>query len=100
MMIAAAGDVRRELASIRRKRALFHLAFEGNSHVVLSTDFDRFGVVSSYRDHGYQKEPFEAHVITITNGMDHEVIDFHGRTPEELVDAMSSLYESWKESQT
>lgn len=91
-IIADEGDLKREFTRLRRERALFHLALEGNA-LVLGTDLGEYGVIAAYEDNGYTIEPLRVRVISIANMLDRKTIPFEGSSPSELVDLMVKTYE-------
>lgn len=91
-IIAEEGDLKREFTRLRRERALFHLALEGNA-LVLGTDLGSYGVIAAYEDNGYAIEPLRVRVISITNMLERRTIQFDGGSPEELIDLIVRTYE-------
>jgi hypothetical protein len=87
-LTANAGDIRRELVSLRRKRALFQLSIEGENTLVLTDHPELFAVAASYEDYGYRNEPLRAKIIAMNNTGSHVSIPFEGVTPSDLIDAM------------
>lgn len=91
-IIADEGDLKREFSRLRRERALFHLALEGDA-LVLGTDLGTFGVIAAYEDNGYNIEPMRVKVISISNMQDRHTIPFDGGSPSELVDLLVRTYD-------
>lgn len=94
-LIAHDGEIYRELKSLRRKRALFHLSFEGTNNVVLSNSPEKFVVVASFKDDGYMQEPLRANIIAMNNYGSHEPVEFTGTTPADLIDTMIKVHDEW-----
>jgi hypothetical protein len=91
-IIADEGDLKREFTRLRRERALFHLALEGDS-LVLGTDLGSYGVIAAYEDNGYNIEPLRVRVISITNMLERKTIPFDGGSPSELIDLLVRTYD-------
>lgn len=92
-LIASGGDIYRELQTLRRRRALFHLSFEGNTSVFLSSKPDKFVVAASFKDNGYIREPLSAKIITMDNYGTHKTVEFTGSTPADLIDTMVKAHD-------